>query len=200
MKKRLSVLIATMLILSACTANAQTTETTEAESNVITVEDIENAERGKEKARLIAQYVTQESDGLVFVTYSDIPSHGVSQETGKEFFGLHYSLTLLRHSDEVTSEDMSNAELLAGRIFELSTQHILKDSPAITHMGVQIVNPNAWFWEGQDAHLYIATANDLLDLPNTASLDSWFATASDTPILLITESQLRQILEQLKQK
>lgn len=202
MKRAIILIIAFAMLLSACTANAQTAETeaAEVESNVVTIEDIESAERGKEKARLIAQYATQESDGLIFVNYSDIPSHGVSQQTGSEFFGVHYSMVILKHSEEFTPQDADTAKQLAGMIFKLTAQHLLRGTPAITHMGVQIVNPDAWFWQGQDAHLYIATSKDLLGLPDTASLDSWFAAANDTPILLITEDQLRQLLEQLEEK
>lgn len=192
-------LIAIILLLSACTVNTDN-ESSEIKDVIITTQDIENAEQSKNKARIIAQYITQESDGLVYVTYSDIPSHGVSQETGKEFFGLHYSMMPLRHSYEVTSEDMEKTQELAGHIFKLSTQYILKENPAITHMGVQIINPSAWFWSGEDAHLYIATSDNLTHVPEDASLSGWFAVSSDTPILLITESQLQNLLEQLQEK
>lgn len=159
--------------------------------NTVNIESIENAELAIDKARAIGELVTQESNGLVHVSYVVIPSHGISQNTGHEHFGVHYSMQILRRSDLVTGQELNRAKELAGRIFQLTTKHIIADNHDVTHMGVQIVDPDAWFWDGTDAHLYIATRDVLTSLPENAHASAWFNASSDTPVAFVPESALR---------
>lgn len=163
-----------------------------------TISDIENEERAIETARLIGRFVGQESDGLIFVSFVKIPSHGISSASGNEHYGMHYSMNILKRSDALTDEDEEKAHELAGRIFQLTTEYILKENHDISHMGVQIVNPDAWFWTGTDAHLYIAPRGELIDVDQDLPHAEWFNIASDTPITMLTESQLQNLLRELE--
>ncbi|MEX2145356.1 MAG: hypothetical protein WD712_03250 [Candidatus Spechtbacterales bacterium] len=152
-------------------------------------------DRSADVAREIADYITLKSEGLLAVPYTEIPDHGNGT------FGVHYNAFITKTASEMTGADEARVRELIGEIFGLTTLHILKDSgPSLTHMGVQVIDPDIWWWGGHErgsSRIYIASKNDLLRI--SAPLGAqWLEAARENPQTLVMTGTLQELLERLQ--
>lgn len=134
----------------------------------------------EEKADQIASFVTVEAQGLLAVTYAEIPPHAPRE--GKKNFGVHYNVFVIKHDDLLVRADIERLEELVGMILQLTTGHIVEDDPLISHIGVQVFAPNMWFYGGHVRgwlKMYIATREALLTLDSDAPPREWFFIAQE---------------------
>jgi len=147
-------------------------------------------------ARAIAYFITQKSDGLLAVPYVEIPDHGGG------IFGVHYNVVITKNAETMNEADRKAVRELAGEIFKLTTKYIIDPAPtSLTHMGVQIIDPDIWWWGGHErgsARIFIAARDALSKVPDSASGTQWLEAASENPQKLVMDSTLQDLLERLR--
>jgi len=127
-----------------------------------------------QKAYAIADKVTQETQGLLAVTYAEIPDHGQGR------FGVHYNVFVIKRTDLLTPSDIKKVDEFVAEILKLTTQEIIVNEPSITHMGVMVVTPNFWFYGGFKRGpilVFEAPRAALLALGANAIADDWLGAA-----------------------
>ena len=187
------------------TAQAQS-QSVQSVENSLTVSDIEGT--NDEKARAIAQIITQKANGLLLVTLGEVPLHG-HLDNGEEYFGGHYRVFVTRSIHELTSDEKSLIDPLRDEIFELTTAHILSMDSTVTHMGVQTIYPDIWpapfapdsDFAGYDpedpSNLCVADGSELLTIYRRFSDENYLKVAHCEKIFSVRESEAQYILELL---
>ena len=154
------LLLAMLLLLAACGASDGAAEDAVDDLTVITGDTDERIQR---IADLLNEEADQSGDSVraaIRVTYAERVDHYAAD--GSVHYGIHYIVMIA--TDAGSPEAIHIAEEVAGRIFMLTTEHVFPTHPIITHMGVQIIDPDAWFIGGHDKgslRFYVAGRQDL---------------------------------------
>jgi len=154
----------------------------------------------QEKILLIAGRVTYESEGLVTVAYAETPRH--QNAAGQSYYGVHYNMFVTKRADLITQQDKERVRDLAGRLFQLTTIHVLAREPDFSHMGVQVFDPDAWFVGGHErgsVRIFIAQKTTLLTRTENNSLEIWLRSASETEEVIISSGALEELIRQLNE-
>lgn len=161
--RRIASLLVFVLLLVACggtTADSGSDETGTDGPPAITGQT-------DERVQAIADLLNYEADqsddparAAIRVTYAERVDH--YRADGSVHYGVHYIVSIATDAGEPEALDV--AEDVAARIFQLTTEHVFETHPVITHMGVQIIDPDAWFIGGHDKgslRFYVASREAL---------------------------------------
>jgi len=117
-----------------------------------------------EKARAIADSITAQANGLLAITYIEIPKH---RNTAGIYYGVHFNMFITKRTDLFDEADNKRTNELIGELFRLTAQNVFPDDSLISHVGIQVVQPDIWSLGGHQrgyAYVLVATKELLLQL------------------------------------
>ena len=153
-----------------------------------------------EQVREIADSINFQSEGLLKVPYAEILLHA---HFLKVVYGVHYNVFIIKRADLVTLDDRNRAKTLVGEIFQLTTERVLSNAPSISHVGIQVFDPDVWLKGGHKrgrVTLFIAPREKLLELRgSTDALSQWLEAAVSLPMVVIFSSKFRSLINELNE-
>lgn len=153
----------------------------------------------EEKLYAIAETVTEESEGILVVSYAEAPVHRTRE--GNIHYGAHYNVFVVKRADLFTAAEDARVRALVGRIFQLTTEHIIALDPLFSHMGVQVFDADVWFHGGHERGsviIYIANRENLLERGSDDTPWQWFNTATEYPEVIIEQAVLQGLIQRLR--
>lgn len=127
-----------------------------------------------------ADISTDPGRAAIRVTYAEKVNHSGAQQQPN--YGIHYIVTIA--ADAGDTYDLDIAKEVAGTLFMLTTQHVISVNPLVSHMGVEIIEPDAWFVGGHERggiRFWVrarASLEEVANQPN-ATLDMYLGSDGD---------------------
>lgn len=182
--RKIASLLVLILILAACGGTAQSEgEDTSSGPPAITGQTDERIQAIADLLNYEADQSEDSARRAIRVTYADRVDH--HNADGSIHYGVHYIVVVAADAGDAVS--LSAAQDVAGRIFQLTTEHVFPTHPKITHMGVQIIESDAWFVGGHEVggiYFHVASRAALEQVAAHASSgpEQFLAVASENRI------------------
>ena len=182
----IAALVGFLLPIFPVAANKANAESSDPQEHIVEPERSAYEAKINYTAKKIADEVTAEAKGLLFVPYAEVPRHFLAD--GKIHYGAHYNLFVVKRFDLLADEDLNAIFKFAARIIFLTREFLFKTEKDVTHMGIQIVPPSAWSY-GEHQKDFISVLeipkDAVMDIGENAPAEVWMGAGDFIPQIII---------------